>query len=51
VCGFDTGISGYEYRNLYEQTPEDIWNKINNKENHEKGDHIDEMDGGTTESN
>jgi ATP-dependent helicase/nuclease subunit B len=51
VCGFDTGISGYEYRNLYAQTPEDIWNKISKSDKHEKGDHKDEMDDRTTESN
>lgn len=53
VCGFDTKIEGYSYRNLASMTPQEVWDKImNQKQKQERqGGDADAVDRGTTESN
>jgi ATP-dependent helicase/nuclease subunit B len=52
VCGFDTKIEGYSYRNLASMTPQEVWDKImNQKQERQGGDAADAVDRGTTEGN
>ena len=41
ICGFDPKIPGYHFRRLKEQTPEEIWERIEGKEA-SHGDYLDE---------
>ena len=51
VCGFDTKIEGYSYRNIASMTPQEVWDKIMNQKQERQGGDADAVDRGTTESN
>ncbi len=54
ICGFDTKLSGYHFRNLYPIQKEEIWNKIfenqkNGKEKNQGGGIVNGLDERPTE--
>ncbi len=51
VCGFDTKVEGFAYKNLASLPADDVWDKIMNRKAEKKGGETDAVDDGTTESN
>lgn len=51
VCGFDTRLDGFSYRNLASMASQDVWDKIMNQKKERQGGDADAVDEGTTESN
>ncbi len=52
ICGFDTRLDGFSYRNLVSLPKEEVWDKIIDQQEPEKeGENTDGMDRGTTEGN
>lgn len=55
VCGFDTKLEGFSYRNLASMGTEEVWDKIMNRKKEEKegkeGGTVDAVDQGTAKGN
>jgi ATP-dependent helicase/nuclease subunit B len=51
VCGFDTGIEGFGFRNLHALNKDELWQKIMSAKEKKGDKELDELDTRTTESN